>query len=581
MENVKIEFYSRNVRYKNRILTCLVLTSQITSLIFVSKWNNINIVGGDVDGALFMKSAENILNGNWLGDYNKFTLVKSPGYSIWLAFANRLGIQYVVVFHFLFIISVYLYAFAFQTNIKNKHVTITILVALPWFPYEYVLETYRDLFLSLTYFNCVSIILILYKFESIKRKYRVKISFTLIAFLFMNVGILVITREDYFIVFVAPVVLFFFGLFQKEYKSKRINKQSKMLMLIILINFASVNVAQLSVKQLNENFYGVSLINDWRYGAFPELIKQLKKYNVNEQDFRFVISRGQRKELGTHSENFLKYTADLENNAQGWNAQSCIYLNVCNDVTKSWFPWALRDSLVSLNVFSSASNFQKEMKDLTIELELICNSDLSLCDKGNSFYREIQYYVPTILSDLKFISYYLSAKKWHSSDSWKLHYERTHQISAREVDYQIARKVVNGLPDNPRLYVESRKTHLEFPFYIYTKILDNILFTTLVLVVTMGIIMGKFMFSKEEYEFFSIYFLVIIFQSLLIVINNNLNYGLSLEISGSSYAVGLKIITQIQLITLVMLMANKIFSYSQHIIKNQKWRILAKSNLEK
>ncbi len=578
MEKNRIDFNFLNAKNKYVYLTFLVLSSQITSFIFISKWNNISIVGGDVDGALFMKLAEHIINGNWLGDYNKFTLVKSPGYAIWLAFANMTGVQYTIVFHLLFVISVYLYSIALQVNLKSRPVTIMILLVLPWFPYAYFLETYRDLFLSVTYLNCASITLILYKYDYFNPKHRAKIFIPLIVIYSINVGILSITREDYYLVFVPPLILVFFKLILNLNNADSLNpKIIKMLILIMVINVISINFAQLLVKEKNRNFYGVNLVNDWRYGAFPDLVNQLENFNVNGQDHRFVITRAQRQDLSGFSANFARYTTDLENDAQGWNAQSCIYLKVCEDVTKGWFPWALRDSMEGKGVFINASNFQEETTNLVIELKGICVSGLVKCDESNLIYSINRALVPTMFSEIKLLFYFLTAQKWHNSDSWSAHYERTHQITARDIDYEIARKVINGLPDNKNLYVDSRKTVMEFPFYIYTKFLDKIMLLTVILIIILGLILGRSMFSKEEYIFFLTISIMVIFQGLLILINQNLNYGLSLEIAGLSYAVGLKIITQIQLLTLVLLIVAKTYLHFRFAIQNQTRRFLAKN----
>jgi hypothetical protein len=350
-----------------------------------------------------------------------------------------------------------------------------------------------------------------------------------------------------------------------------------MLILIIAINIVSINFAQLLVKEKNRNFYGVSLVNDWRYGAFPDVVNQLEKFNTNEQDHRFVITKAQRQDLSGFSANFANYTADLESDSQGWNAQSCIYLNICEDVTKGWFLWALRDSMEGKGVFKNASNFQEEMTNLAIELKEICDSGLIQCDKSNSIYEIKGDFVPTMFSDIKLLLYFLTAQNWHNSDSWRAHYERSHQITARDIDYEIARKVINGLPDNKNLYVESRKTVMELPFYIYTKILDRIMLLAVVLIIILGLILGRSMISKEECVFFITILTMVIFQGLLIVINQNLNYGLSMEIAGLSYAVGLKIITQIQLLTLVLLIVAKIYPHFRFAIQNQTRRFLAKN----
>ena len=49
------------------------------------------------DDLLSVRLAKNILENNWLGDWNNLTLGKPPGYSVYLAVANLIPVQLVVV----------------------------------------------------------------------------------------------------------------------------------------------------------------------------------------------------------------------------------------------------------------------------------------------------------------------------------------------------------------------------------------------------------------------------------------------------------------------------------------------------
>ncbi|MEK9786503.1 MAG: hypothetical protein VW546_10890, partial [Gammaproteobacteria bacterium] len=48
------------------------------------------------DDTLFIGLALNILQGDWLGTYNQFTLMKGPGYSMFIALSNILGIPLIL-----------------------------------------------------------------------------------------------------------------------------------------------------------------------------------------------------------------------------------------------------------------------------------------------------------------------------------------------------------------------------------------------------------------------------------------------------------------------------------------------------
>lgn len=50
----------------------------------------------DADDALFVRGASHLLNGEWLGPYDRLTLVKGPFYAMWIAFTWLLGVPLLV-----------------------------------------------------------------------------------------------------------------------------------------------------------------------------------------------------------------------------------------------------------------------------------------------------------------------------------------------------------------------------------------------------------------------------------------------------------------------------------------------------
>ena len=49
------------------------------------------------DSLWFVRKADSILQGNWLGEFNKLTLIKNPLYPIYIAFVKLLSIEYMLV----------------------------------------------------------------------------------------------------------------------------------------------------------------------------------------------------------------------------------------------------------------------------------------------------------------------------------------------------------------------------------------------------------------------------------------------------------------------------------------------------
>ena len=62
-------------------------------------------MGGSIhDDARFLTQAESILADNWLGAYDQHTLIKGPGYPIWIAIVSSLGIPLLLAQHLLYVL---------------------------------------------------------------------------------------------------------------------------------------------------------------------------------------------------------------------------------------------------------------------------------------------------------------------------------------------------------------------------------------------------------------------------------------------------------------------------------------------
>ncbi|MEW8429758.1 MAG: hypothetical protein G8D61_08585, partial [gamma proteobacterium symbiont of Ctena orbiculata] len=57
------------------------------------------------DDALFIRLAESVVSGAWLGDYDKLTLVKAPLYPLYIAANYLLGLQFKTMEHAIYIVA--------------------------------------------------------------------------------------------------------------------------------------------------------------------------------------------------------------------------------------------------------------------------------------------------------------------------------------------------------------------------------------------------------------------------------------------------------------------------------------------
>jgi hypothetical protein len=69
-------------------------------LLFAWLMSNVPLVAmfhsADYDAGLFVRQAENLLSGLWLGPYDNLTLLKGPFYPVWIAFGWLIGLPILV-----------------------------------------------------------------------------------------------------------------------------------------------------------------------------------------------------------------------------------------------------------------------------------------------------------------------------------------------------------------------------------------------------------------------------------------------------------------------------------------------------
>ena len=77
---------------KNKIFSILLFILTIFRIYLAVKIPLFIQADALYDDFLFIKYADSLLHGNWLGDYGYTTLAKSPSFSIFIAFTSLLGI---------------------------------------------------------------------------------------------------------------------------------------------------------------------------------------------------------------------------------------------------------------------------------------------------------------------------------------------------------------------------------------------------------------------------------------------------------------------------------------------------------
>ncbi len=101
-----------------------------------------------VDDRLMVNMAYSLLKGEWLGNYNQFTLSKGMMFPLFLAMTHRIGISYITSTSLLYVFSSILMIICLKHIIRNKKILFCIFVALVFnpamFSVQVIMRVYRN-----------------------------------------------------------------------------------------------------------------------------------------------------------------------------------------------------------------------------------------------------------------------------------------------------------------------------------------------------------------------------------------------------------------------------------------------------
>ncbi|MEW8460717.1 MAG: hypothetical protein AB2653_10485 [Candidatus Thiodiazotropha endolucinida] len=92
---------------------------------------------GIYDDALFIRLAESVVSGQWLGDYDKLTLVKAPLYPLYIAANYLLGLQFKTMEHAIYIVACVILYLALIKARVNPYLTLVPFMLLLFNPYHH------------------------------------------------------------------------------------------------------------------------------------------------------------------------------------------------------------------------------------------------------------------------------------------------------------------------------------------------------------------------------------------------------------------------------------------------------------
>jgi hypothetical protein len=344
------------------------------------------------DDTLGVRVAKNILDGKWLGAWDNLILAKPPGYSIYLWFAQIFPVE-IVVFNqvivcvIAYIFSRLLYSIFLKHNKYGEVIAFFAFIYLIFNPYLFSVEmsrVYRTsahaifilgfLVLVFSLFNCI------HRFQSDALTigdFTKKIRLHTIGLALLYSLLILLRSESYWILVSTALIGFIFSYlsYLQISKSRIKAKQFRNLAPSLLILATLTYLVPISlIGQINNTKYGSSLIENYYSGNFAKAIKDWQRVEEGKDPRPYiVVSNEQRSSVYEVSRNaaLLKPYLDLSP-GESWLGQACDSpLQLC-DNSGPWFPWFLRDAVITAGLVNNEKEFQNFFKQISIDIKDAC-----------------------------------------------------------------------------------------------------------------------------------------------------------------------------------------------------------------
>jgi hypothetical protein len=365
----------RSVLQLDQSGTFLHLIAAFSILAYILVYANLPLylfpAAGHDDG-LFISHGFYIASGEWLGPYNQLTLMKGPGYPLFLAVMSLFRIPITLAHAVVWASSIWLLSYATKKIFKSVFLSITVLEVLLWNFGPHSMRVLRDE-ISTPQLLTTFAFLLLALFSAKKSVMLVCASLSGLVF-----GWFWITREEGMLAIPAIVILL--GCyFHKTYSSGRSLRSPIKMLAVFLGSWAAVLTI---VAFINFRVYRTFCIVDVK-GEFEGALEALESVKPDTYIPFTLISTSSREKVYRVSPTFAQLRPLLEGPGgpiELWGKGGCrIYPATCGDYVAGLFIWALRDAVATHGDYSSAraaSNFYRKVHN---EIKKACRSGTISC----------------------------------------------------------------------------------------------------------------------------------------------------------------------------------------------------------
>jgi len=328
-----------------------------------------------IDDRLFLRLANSILDGDWLGQYDNLTLAKGPFYPLWVAFVFLTGLPLRLAEQLAYIGAAIFLVNALSPHLKSRWSQVIAYLMLIWNPMTYEMETLGRILRQNIYTTNALIIfaltITLYNRRSDpgRRVYPCAIA------LGLSFGCFWLTREESIWMLPSCIILLS-AIVLGSWITSRLKEFKKMLTASgLAVVFALVPI--LIVSSLNLHYYGWFGTVEYRAKEFNDAYGALLRVKVGPEIPFVPVPRQTREAIYPFSPTFSKVKPHLEGET------GRVWSKICEWITHlppeelqmagGWFMWALRDTVTAAGHTHNAGEAMAFYRQMAVEINAACD----------------------------------------------------------------------------------------------------------------------------------------------------------------------------------------------------------------
>jgi hypothetical protein len=323
------------------------------------------------DQLRFAEMADQLIKGNWLGDYTHLTLIREPAYALWISAVSFTGIPLRVASEVLLVAGAFLLSYAIRRASGSLWVSLCCFGVAVFQPQSFYWNNElraETLYLPMLLVAIGALVLAQVTVQQVRRRsWAVVAGFCL--------AVLWHTRPETALIVLLVVSLAVIELVRYCSLGEPRRSAMKRAAFLSVVPALFILASTLAVSALNKWRYGGFVTTELSASGFVAAHKALLRIQPDKPRRFVTVPVDVRRRAYGASPAFRELEPFLEGElGRRWTAHGCQALGVCDDIADGWFIWAFREAAALAGHARSFSEADAYYRRIATEIEAACRS---------------------------------------------------------------------------------------------------------------------------------------------------------------------------------------------------------------